>query len=504
MASVRRLALVAVAVAAVAAPASAQSGGQEDLRIVTLTGYSTTPFPNASWDWGAATLMPVLFEALTEVEDGGQITPALAIRWRAENETTWIFTLRPGVTFSNGEPFDARAVQSAIAYLKSPEGRTLGLAREVENIVAVESRGGSDVAIRIHQPDALLPRKMRAIHMLPPDYFAKVGKDGFAKAPIGSGPFTATRLAVGRAEFAANPSAWRAPRVTRLTFLRVAESTARIQAILSGGADIAFNVGPGADAIVAGSGARVDAVQTAGVDAMPFITVKQSPVKDARVRLALNLAVDKARMADTILDGRTTPATQFAPQHVFGYDPTLTEPFPRDVSRARRLLDEAGYPDGFELELELYVDGAEKAAIVEQVRADLAEVGVRLKITTSTVMDIQERGIYGGRWSGQMMNLPYSGLPSFDALAAFNVHSCLWMAPFHCDQAITSRIEDARRTVDLGQRLAKTRAIIRALNDDPPALLLFDSVRFFVVGARVTGYRAPFGIIRYHEVGLLN
>jgi peptide/nickel transport system substrate-binding protein len=482
--------------------AQAQENPPTELRIASLTGYSANSFPNNSWDWGAATLMPVMFDALTEVETEGKIVPALATRWRAEDPHTWVFELRKNVRFSNGEPFTAEAVKSAVAYLQSPEGKTLILSREVENIAAVEPRGDFEVIIRTHEPDALLPARMRSIYILPPKHFAQVGKAGFVREQHGSGPFKALKLGPGKSEFVASPYAWRKPKVDRLTFFQVGESLARIQAVMSGAADIAFNVGPGADSVVAKSGARVDAVYTAGVDTMPFITVKDSAVRDPRVRLALNLAVDKARMAKTILDGRTQPATQFAPKYSFGYDDTLPEPFARDVTRAKALLAEAGYAKGLEVEIELYVDGAEKAAIVQQVASDFADAGVTLKITTSTVMDIQERGLYGGRWAGQMMNLPYFAFPSFDALAAFSVHSCLWVMPFHCDEAVTARVKQARGTFDLNDRLVQTRAILREMNATPPALLLFDSVRFFVVGPRVTNYRAPFGIIRYHEVGL--
>jgi peptide/nickel transport system substrate-binding protein len=482
--------------------AAAQTPTPSELRIASLTGYQAASFPLASWDWGAATLMPVMYDALTEVEDQGKIVPALATSWRAEDERTWVFELRKGVKFSNGEDFTAAAVVAAIEYLKSDEGRALILSREAGDIAAVEPRGVHRVAVTTRAPDALLPARMRSIYMLPPAYFGKVGRVGFLREQHGTGPFQAMRLMPGRGEFKASPDAWRKAKVERLTFLRVGESLARIQAVMSGGADIAFNVGPGADGVAAGGGARIDAVFTAGVDAMPFITVKDSPLRDPRVRLALNYAVDKARMAATILDGRTRPATQFAPPETFGYDASLPEPFPRDLARAKALLAEAGYVKGLELELELYVDGAEKAAIVQQVASDLADVGVRLKITASTVMDIQERGLYGGRWAGQMMNLPYYALPSFDALAAFNVHSCLWMAPFHCDSAVTEQVLDARRTFDPEERRRKTQAIMRQLNADPPALLLFDSVRFFVVGPRVRGYRAPFGIIRFHELKL--
>lgn len=484
--------------------AQAQSVPSDTIRIASLTGYPAARFfPNTSWDWGSATIAPLQFDALTEVEEGGEIVPALATAWRAEHERLWVFDLRKGIRFSNGEPFTSDAVIAAIAYLKTDDGRTLLTSGQVANIERVEVRGDHQVAIHTKEPDALLPARMRVIHMLPPRYFAELGRLKFIATPVGTGPFMADTLSDARSAFVANPYAWRPARVPKLVWLQVPDGVARVQAILSDAVDIAFNVGPGAAPVIADTGARVDAVRTAGVDTMPFVTTNDSPVQDRRVRLAINYAVNKAQIAQTLLDGQTQPATQFAPPGVFGYDAALPQPFPFDPDRARALLAEAGYSDGLNLAIELYVDSTEKAALVQQIANDLSGVGITLDILTSTVLDIQQRGLYGGDWEGDMINLPYFGLPSFDALAVFNVHSCLWSTPFHCDVSLTEGVLQARSAFDREDRLAKTRSLHRRLIEDPPALLLFDSVRYFVIGPRVEGYRAPFGIIRFHELGLL-
>lgn len=498
----RRLAYVVCAWLISAAPSYAQSVPSDTIRIASLTGFGTTMFPNSAWSWGTATLAPLMYDALTQVEEGGQIVPALAISWRAETERLWVFDLRRDVRFSNGEPFTAEAVVSAVEFLQTEEGRTLLTSGQVTNITRVEPRGDYMVALHTAEPDALLPARMRVIYMLPPGHFADVGRTGFMLAPHGTGPFMVEDLGEARSEFVANPYAWRPPKLAKLSWLKLPDGISRVQAILSEAADIAFNVGAGAEQSVEPAGARVDAVYTAGVDTMPFITTRQSPVQDRRVRLAVNYAVNKARMAATLLEGGTQPATQFVPPGVFGYDPALPVPYPHDPARARALLAEAGYPDGVDLTIELYLGSTEKSSVIQQVASDLAEVGIRLKVAISTVYDIQQRGLQGGRWEGDMMSLPYIGFPTFDSLAVFNVHSCLWHAPFHCDPAIVERVLDARATFDADARLQKSRAIHRSVIEDPVALLLFDSVRYFVVGKRVRDYRAPFGIIQFHELGL--
>lgn len=490
--------------ASVPTSAQAQKAPLDTVRIASLTGFGSTMFPNSAWSWGTATLAPLMYDALTQVEEGGQILPALATRWRAENDHLWVFDLRRDVRFSNGEPFTSEAVVSAIEFLQTQEGRTLLTSGQVANITRVETRGDYTVALHTAEPDALLPARMRVIYMLPPDHFADVGRTGFMLAPHGTGPFMVEELGEARSEFVANPYAWRPPKLPKLTWLKLPDGISRVQAILSEAVDIAFSVGPGAEQSVQSAGAWVDAVYTAGVDTMPFITTRESPVQDKRVRLAVNYAVNKAQIAATLLEGGTQPATQFVPPGVFGYDPALPVPFPHDLERARALLTEAGYPDGVDLTVELYLDSTEKAAVIQQIVSDLAEASIRLKVATSTVYDIQQRGLQGGRWEGEMMSLPYIGFPTFDALAVFNVHSCLWHAPFHCDPGIVERVLDARATFDPDARLQKARAIHQSLIEDPAALLLFDSVRYFVIGKRVSDYRAPFGIIQFHELGLTN
>lgn len=457
-------------------------------------------FPNVYIDWITSRYQPALFDALTEVAEGGEIKPALATAWRAKDPLTWEFDLREGVTFSNGEPFTAEAVIQVIAYLQTDEAAGFPIRQHVSDIAAVERVTDHKIVIRTKRPDPALAARLRTVRILPPKYFASVGRTGFARQPHGTGPFVAQKMERTRTVFVANPHAWRKPKWHEINFVPVGEPIARAQGVISGAVDVAFNTGPSVADLLEGTGARLVPYEIASVDAIPFVTTMDTPLRDKRVRLALNYAVNRAPLIAAFVHGATTPATQFAPPGTFGYTPGLPPAYAYDPAKAKALLAEAGYPNGFETAIELWSDGTENDAIHQQVVADLGAVGVKVRIVQVPIIQWQNEGLYGGKWEAPMFNFAYNAMPTFDALQALVTHSCLWTKPFNCDRAMADKIVDARETFDPAARLAKTRTLFAALLEDPAAILLFPSIRFDVVGKRMAPYGAPFGFPRYQDL----
>ena len=489
-------ACIALIVAALALPAQAKDP-------IVITMQDVVPlrgFPNIYVDWVSSRYLPALFDALTEVAEGGEIRPALAIAWRAKDPLTWEFDLREGVSFSNGEPFNADAVIQAIAFLQSDEAVSFPIRRHVRNIAVVERLTDHKIVIRTMRPDAMLPARLRTVRMVPPKYFAAVGRIGFAKVPHGTGPFMAQQMERTRTVLVVNPNAWRKPQWDELHFVPVGDAIARTQAVISGAADIAFNTGPSIAEAIEGAGARLLAYDIGSVDAVPFVTTMDTPLKDKRVRQALNYAVNKGPLIAAFVHGATSPATQFAPLGTFGYTANLPPAYAYDPAKAKALLKDAGYPNGFETAIELWTDGTEQAAIHQQIVSDLAAVGVKVRIIQVPILQWQNEGLYGGKWEAPMFNFAYNAMPTFDALEALETHSCLWAKPFNCDRAMADKIVEARETSDREVRLAKTRALFAALLEDPAAILLFPSIRFDVAGARMLPYAAPFGLLRFQDL----
>lgn len=483
--------------------ALAVSGGARAGETIVIGTHDVRPirgFPHALVDWVSSRFWPLMFDALTEVGENGDVIPALAVSWQARDPHTWAFELRRGVTFSNGEPMDATAVAETIAYLLTPEAAGLLVHRHITNIEGASALGEYTVVIRTKSPDLMLPGRLRTVRILPPRYFKTVGADAFALQPHGTGPFMAKTLAPGRSTFVRNPNAWRAPNADQIDFVQVGDALARAQGVVSGSIDIALNTGPSVADIAAPAGARLVAHEIGSVDAMPFVTVAPGPLQDRRVRLALNYAVNKQPLIDAFAGGATKPATQFAPPATFGFKAGDPAPFPYDPAKARALLAEAGYPNGFDTAMEVWVDSTDSGAIFQQIAADLNAVGVRAKIINVPILEWQNDGLYGGKWKAPIFNFSYNALPSFDALDSLTTHSCLWAVPFTCDKDFSKRISAAGEMFSLPERRAATEALFAALREDPVAILLFPSVRFDLVGPRIKPFRAAFGIFRYDEL----
>ena len=144
--------------------------------------------PYAQQIQGAVHPFVGMFDALTFMDQQGRTLPRLALSWAADSPTSWTFKLRPGVSFTTGEPMDAAAVVAMIDMLKSSEGQRFFYAQEVANIACVTAIDDLTVVIVTHQPDAILPKRLSLLVLTPPKYWRDVGFDVFTQKPIGTGP----------------------------------------------------------------------------------------------------------------------------------------------------------------------------------------------------------------------------------------------------------------------------------------------------------------------------
>ncbi len=346
---------------------------------VTLSGLNNTNADQQSV-WTHILEQLVYFSA-----DGSEILPGLVTSWEWIDDVTLELRLREGVSFTNGEPFDAEsAVYSITQHFESPSYAFMlaeGLEADLEIV--------DDYTVRVHlnMPySPFLSFLARSAAALPPKHHAEVGDDDFGLDPVGTGPYILERWVKGsQIELARNPDYWgEAPPADRIIFKIIPEDAARVAAIETGEVDIALYIPAAAIErlekvsgveVVTGRGARKMALL---FDVKPW--EKQNPLQDRRVRIALNLAVDKVSIVEQALSGtaEALPGQWFMPWE-FGYNPDI-EMFPYDPEKARALLAEAGYADGFDLKLTYTVGRyAQDKEIGELVSSYLEQVGVRVE-----------------------------------------------------------------------------------------------------------------------------
>ncbi|MDX2225223.1 MAG: ABC transporter substrate-binding protein [Rhodospirillaceae bacterium] len=501
MASIRhRFAVLAtvllVVLCGAGAPQAAQTlrVGMTTLPPSLFNPYATTGLPYV-YVWSA------VFDGLTYIDEQGEVKPWLATGWENLDPLTWRITLRDDVVFSDGTPMMSDAVVAVGEFLTSPAATKEVVARMMSFIDTVRAVDTHTVEIVTKAPTPTLPRFLPQFYVVQPEHFRRLGLEGFARDPIATGPFAVERIAANKVTFRAHDRAWRPPRVARLEIITSPDASARRMAVEAGQIDLALGIGPDEVHAIEAIGGTGFSWRDAGIWAYQFNGNRDgqyqfAPFRDIRVREALNLAVDRQAIIDTLLDGRSVPATHPAPEGVYGFDPDLP-PIPYDPDKARRLLAEAGFGNGFAFTAEATVGGgANDGAIHQTVAQYLAAIGVRMNIQVITPNQLI-RNVVEGTWTADAFGLHYNFEPTADVLRALDTASCLWHSPWYCNAAVMPDIRAAQVTFDPAQGLAARRRIMAAYRWDWPGIYMHQAVRFAAARKGVSGLKVVNNFIQY-------
>lgn len=442
-----------------------------------------------------------IFDSLTEVDANAGVVPSLATSWENLDELTWHFELRRGVSFSNGEPFDADAVVAALGYLISEEAAAESVARTFADVASVRALDSHRIEVKTKTPVVILPALMAGLRIPAPEQWRRLGPKGFAREPIGTGPYQVENWSPARIDLKPFPGSWRPPKIERIEIYGIPDTAVRLQGLQSGQLDIALALE--ADDVPAlersGSVAYVDG--DAGVSGLSFITVKEGPLQDVRVRQALNYAVDKAAIVEILFGGYTQPAGQPVPKTATGYNPEI-EPYPYDPDKAQALLREAGYENGFEFVAEVVTGGGVvPTPVLGVITEQFAAVGVTMEVRSIPTSQVILKAVTG-TFDGSAFSMGFSLSPSRDPQNALSMHSCLRAVPWHCDEAVVPLIEAARNEFDADKRVAILQDIMRIFHETAPMLYLYESVLIDGLSARVQNYKPVNRIINYDELTL--
>lgn len=468
-----RLFLIAIICFAVIFPARS-----ETLRVGVVGLPRTLGHPYAVSNLPAIYTFTALYDALTFVDGDGKLHPWLAMGWRRLSPTSWEFELRPGVKFSNDESLDAAAVVQAIDYLTSPAALTDTSAQELSSLRSARVVGPLTVEITTRVPNPILPRELSALRIVAPARWRDLGPDGYARAPVGTGPFKVDRWDAAQIAMSAYTNSWRPPKVQGLEIRALPEMATRVQGLLSGRLDIATALRVEDIPDIEAGGHRVQANAGTGVFTITLNLERDPRLRDIRVREAMNLAIDRERISKLLLGGLVKPASQFTPPNASGFDPDL-KAYPYDSDRARALLAEAGYGDGFDLVMEGVMGGAvSDGALFQQIAADLAKVGIRMEIRSILLSQLSANMHSPSGWTGSAFGTDYGTAPSLDSLRSLKLHSCVHPYKWFCDPESLPTLERALAAESEDERIRLTREIFRRYHAIFPAILLWDIVYF--------------------------
>ncbi len=443
-----------------------------------------------------------VFDTLTVIDRNGDVVPSLAVEWSSDDAKTWIFKLRPGVAFSNGEPFDASAVVTSANHMLSDLGRTETIGSNLYQIEAVQALDDMTVEVRLSVRDAIFPLHASVWRIPAPERWLELGPDAFGFAPVGTGPFQVTEWGETQISLVANPSSWRPPLMDAVEIIQLPEQSARVQALLSGAIDVAIAIAPEDEATIEAMGGTFVGRLTPNVPFVAFLTVRgDSPVKDVRVRQALNYAVNRQAITQVILGGYTQPVGQLAFPGAFGFNEEI-EAYPYDPDKAKVLLAEAGYDNGFAMDVVFTPRGGNDSVYYQQIASDLAKIGVRVTLTAKPP-GRQLLDLFTGALDVDAFGLFMRG---HDPLIAYRFRTCLGLAtdraPYHCDETLKLLATEARAQTDpvLARRLYGE--VLAYERDDPPGIFLWQGPEFDGLGPRVQGYAPVQDTINLHEISL--
>lgn len=470
------------------------------LAVVTVGGFALAQQPVVVMQSAdAKTLDPTMnretstFNVLLNIFDGllfknpdGSYSPALATSWKAVNPTTWRLELRHGVTFQNGEPFDANAVKFTIDRILDPTVKS-PIARGFSFISSVDVVDPYTIVIHTKTPQPLAEEYFAELLIVPPTYFQKVGAEAFAKAPIGTGPYEVVSWKRDDAlTLKANPNYWRGPAaIKNVVFKPVPEALTRFSSLSAGQADLITQVPPSlVSSIRSAPGVRLETVDGDRVIYIGINETKGNPaLKDARVRRALNLAVNRKGIVQGIFGGLATPTTAMLTSIDFGYNPNL-KPYPYDPAKAKQLLAEAGYAHGLKLTLGTpngrYVNDVQ---VAQAVASQLEAVGITVNL------QVREYGAYvGALFSGKAPDLYLIGWGNapFDAdYIYYNVLRSNQLLSYFHDPVLDGYLDTGHDTVDRAGRKAAYLKATQRIYDQAPVIDLYKQQDAYGVSDRL-------------------
>jgi len=445
----------------------------------------------------AQDVLRVMFDSLYHRDNNMQVVPWLATSYENPDELTWRFHLRQGVKFHNGNDFKANDVKFTLGRLVEDDSQ-FPTRKYVDRVDVVDDY---TVDIITKEPYAAFMTRVVLWHMTDEEYFNEVGAEGFASEPVGTGPFMFVEWVKDeRVVFEANRNYWGgSPKIKTVIFTPIPESATRIAALEAGDVDIVAAVPP---EYVDQAPEGVEVVTAPGTRAYYLgLNVNMEPFDDVRVRQAMNYAIDVEAIIESVLNGLARRIDNPLLPECFGY--TATPVYSYDPDKTKSLLAEAGYPDGFEIELDTQPPFKE---IAEALAGQLSAVGIKANVNI-----MEKAALYAKYEPGFSQTFLTSwGNSEADADGILskqfysNRYSCNLLGPEgetgygdaalgcyytgYANAEVDAAIEAGARDVDPEKRKEYYATAVEIIVEEAPWLFLYNPVEIYAQRDRIQGW----------------
>lgn len=438
-----------------------------------------------------------MVESLFTITEEGEIVPLLAERyWASSDGLVYIIWLRKGITFHDGTPFDAEAVKINLDRFLDP-ANAAPYRFLIDKVTQIEVVDEHIVYLKLSTPFApIIPHLThRFIGMVSPKALEGLAAGQTIDRPVGTGPFIFKEWIRGeRVVLVKNPNYW-GPKayLDELVFLIIPEDATRVVMLETGEIHATMRIPP-PDIPRLKAAPGIEIVEAPSVRTI-YIGLNNlwGPLADRQVRQAINYAVDKEEIVKSVLLGVGRVSDAPISPGIFGY--TAATPYPYDPAKARQLLADAGYPQGFKVKLwhptgRYMMD----AQIAEAVQAQLRGVGIEAELVTMEWAAYlaairkppekapQEMVMLG--WGCVTMDADYGLYPMFHSSQWPPVG---WAITFYKSDQLDQLLDQARVTIDVGARLNLYDQAIKVIWEDAPWLFLYSELQVNGVRANVKG-----------------
>lgn len=356
-------------------------GEKRDDVIVAIYASPATLDPYGTTDMPAAKITANVFETLVSIDENNEVVPCLAESWEIVDDLTYRFKIRQGVKFHDGSELTVDDVAFSFEMNgQSPHAVTVNTNIDFENCKVVDE---NTFELKLKQPFGPMLRYLAAnvMSIVSEKSYTELG-DEFGTHPVGTGPYKVVDWVTDdRIELTRFDDYWGdKANIKDVTVRLIPESTTRSIEVETGGIDIGCR-------ILASDVARleenpnitVDRQETYSTNFIGMVT-NQAPLDNVLVRKAINYAVDKEAIMKVVYQGIGVVGSAPMSPTLFGFNDSLPQ-YTRDIEKAKELLAEAGYPDGFSITISHNEDQV-RGDICEMVQAQLAEVGINVEIET--------------------------------------------------------------------------------------------------------------------------